>query len=258
MRSSHVMVGRGLVLAVWCVLCPVARAGNCWAIGKKGRCTDLLQTGVTREACCAGGRQPAAWSPRDLEDGRLFFWRVIEGGVPCKPCKATCAKVKCPKGQKCRRRAGVPRCVCAPKCRALRAGPGPVCGSDGRTYRNACKLLRRQCRKKNGLTLAYKGECQESCDSIKCANAGEQCVLDQNRQPHCVRCLRKCHDRKPNPVCGVNGVTYTSRCHARQAACLLGEAIPTAYRGPCRPGLTCERLRCKSGQRCLLSPGAAA
>ncbi|XP_037082017.1 follistatin-like [Pollicipes pollicipes] len=98
------------------------------------------------------------------------------------------------------------------------------------------------------------GASLESCDSIKCANAGEQCVLDQNRQPHCVRCLRKCHDRKPNPVCGVNGVTYTSRCHARQAACLLGEAIPTAYRGPCRPGLTCERLRCKSGQRCLLSP----
>ena len=82
---------------------------------------------------------------------------------PLYPSAASCADVKCQRGEKCRRRDGVPRCVCAPKCRGLRVARGPVCGNDGRTYRNYCKLLRRQCRKKSSLQLAYKGSCRSRC-----------------------------------------------------------------------------------------------
>ncbi|XP_043232280.1 follistatin-A-like isoform X2 [Amphibalanus amphitrite] len=245
-----------LLPPLWCGLMTGVQAGTCWQADKRvGRCTSLLEMGISREACCAKGPQNTAWSDDEYDnDGRLFFQRTLNGGVPCSPCKASCSDVKCDRGEKCRRRNGVPRCVCAPKCRVRRVGRGPVCGNDGRTYRNYCKLLRRQCRKKSSLLMAYKGACQTSCKSVKCARKNEQCVLDQNRIPHCAPCLRRCSDRASSPICGVNGVTYKNRCQARRAACLNGSAIPIAYRGPCRPGLTCSRLRCKQGQRCLLSP----
>ena len=69
---------------------------------------------------------------------------------------------------------------------------------------------------------------------MTCARKNEQCVLDQNRIPHCAPCLRRCTGRPASPICGVDGVTYKNRCQARRAACLNGSAIPIAYRGPCR------------------------
>lgn len=28
-----------------------------------------------------------AWSDKDLDPGKLFFWRVLAGGVPCQACQ---------------------------------------------------------------------------------------------------------------------------------------------------------------------------
>jgi len=80
-----------------------------------------------------------------------------------------CADVSCKPTEMCeldeRRR---PVCRCGDVCdgdaprqrhRALTAAVAPVCGSDGRTYRNACAVSRYICRKQHEITILYQGSC---------------------------------------------------------------------------------------------------
>lgn len=153
-------------------------------MSRGGRCTtELLGERLSREECCAsaalvGGTPAAAWSADDLDPGTLFFWRVLGGGVPCQPCRESCKGVRCPRGRKCALRHGRPRCVCAPDCSNKKKGPGqarhaagsggPVCGTDGRTYRSVCRLKKRACRRNSStLHVAYHGTCQATCDRVR-------------------------------------------------------------------------------------------
>uniref|UniRef100_T1IPB1 Kazal-like domain-containing protein n=1 Tax=Strigamia maritima TaxID=126957 RepID=T1IPB1_STRMM len=116
-------------------------------------------------------------------------------------------------------------------------------------------MLKKSCRKKKPLQVAYYGACQKSCTALRCPGK-KQCLLDQNLTPHCVRCSRACPDSKAKKyVCGVDGVSYTSFCHLRQAACQKGRAIPVAYPGKCKIGATCDTVRCPRGKTCLTEPG---
>lgn len=100
----------------------------------------------------------------------------------CLCAADTCAGVSCGEGLRCAVRWGRPQCVCAPDCSRKRLNAllpwtastaaaegegrpgghrGPVCGSDGRSYRSACRLLKRACRRNNSnLVIAYLGTCQ--------------------------------------------------------------------------------------------------
>lgn len=73
----------------------------------------------------------------------------------------SCSGIKCGPGRRCGMRHGRPQCVCAPQCGgAAGARPGPVCGTDGRTYKSLCRLRKRACRRRNKhLTLDYYGQC---------------------------------------------------------------------------------------------------
>ncbi|KAL6255466.1 hypothetical protein P5V15_013800 [Pogonomyrmex californicus] len=231
--------------------------GICWSSISNGRCKELLSQGVTRENCCASNAAAAtAYSEEDLDSGSLFFWRVLGGGVQCRPCRESCVEVKCEEGKKCVVRRGRPRCVCSPECKIPRGG-GPVCGTDGKSYKSLCRLKKRACKKGNHeLAVAYNGHCQSSCARVRCGQ-GRSCLLDQNLSPHCVRCARRCPQAPPHqvagarPVCGADGNTYKSACHLRLAACRAGRAVPVAYKGHCKRSADCTKIRCREGQTCL-------
>ncbi|KAG1677523.1 Follistatin [Nymphon striatum] len=149
------------------------------------------------------------------------------------PSRSTCKSVVCAKGRKCGIRKGKPKCVCAPKC-SKKKHKQPLCGSDGRTYRNYCSLMKRECRKNTKISIEYNGRCKKSCTETICSGR-KRCVVDQNLRPHCVKCWRPCRTRTHvRPICGVDGVTYKSNCHLRQASCLKGKAIALAYPGKCK------------------------
>lgn len=148
---------------------------------RNGRCTEILYEKSSKESCCANNRIHTAWSPEDFEPSTFFFWRVLGDGIRCTPCKGTntkrnshirsnrlvspvsCKDVECEPDKTCVIKKGRPKCVCSSKCKELktRSKRGPICGTDGRSYRNICRLKKRACRKKtHTLSIAYTGTCQ--------------------------------------------------------------------------------------------------
>ena len=78
----------------------------------------------------------------------------------------------------------------------------PVCGSDGVTYSNVCRLLSSSCLSGADLSVLYPGTCS-------CPSSCPQLALD--------------------PVCGENedGTVdqFASRCHLQAAACADGRRL---------------------------------
>ncbi|KAI5633772.1 kazal-type serine protease inhibitor domain-containing protein [Phthorimaea operculella] len=173
-----------------------------------------LSGGVPCTACaaaeCCAGKTRAAWSPKDLDSGEIFFYKALSGGVPCTACAAeSCKGVQCGAGRRCAVRDGRARCVCAATCRRA----GPVCGSDGKTYKSLCRLRRRSCRRPaKHLTLDYPGPCRG-----KFRRTGD---------PY----------RRAGPICGAMGrQTYKSLCRLRRTSCRRPAKHDTLdYPGPCR------------------------
>ncbi|XP_028414131.1 agrin-like isoform X2 [Dendronephthya gigantea] len=100
--------------------------------------------------------------------------------------------------------------TCAIRCSRKRLPP--VCGSDGKTYRNYCMLKETACRLGQNITFVHRGPC---------GTKPKTCA---------VRCPRK---RLP-PVCGSDGKTYRNYCILKETACKLGQDITFVHRGPCK------------------------
>ncbi|KAJ4942622.1 hypothetical protein JOQ06_012474, partial [Pogonophryne albipinna] len=144
-----------------------------------------------------------------------------------------------------------PRCVCAPDCSNI-TWKGPVCGSDGKTYKDECALLKAKCKGYPDLDVQYQGRCKKTCRDVLCPGSST-CVVDQTNNAYCVTCNRICPEvTSPEQyLCGNDGIVYASACHLRRATCLLGRSIGVAYEGKCIKAKSCEDIQCSSGKKCL-------
>ncbi|TRY72500.1 hypothetical protein TCAL_00311 [Tigriopus californicus] len=135
-------------------------------------------------------------------------------------------------------------CEC-PKCAEEYA---PVCGSDGSTYHNVCKLQRAACQQETSIVVVEQGPCT-GCANKTC-DLYAVCHGDGFGNGLC-QCPTSC-EQIPNAddteqVCGTDGQTYPSECHLKMEACQKQQFIVVANYGSCD---LCRDVQCKHGAHC--------
>uniref|UniRef100_A0A914VMR4 Agrin n=2 Tax=Plectus sambesii TaxID=2011161 RepID=A0A914VMR4_9BILA len=138
-------------------------------------------------------------------------------------------------------REGQPTCAC-PVCND---DLKEVCGSDGITYANACKLKQEACRIDKDIYQKYEGPC-DGCADVEC-DYYAVCVTDGKGNGEC-QCPRveDC-PQLDKPVCGTDGQTYNNLCQLKVSACHSQRFVMSASEGACD---SCADVRCPWGQRC--------
>lgn len=126
------------------------------------------------------------------------------------------------------------RCQCPERCDDYgdSVGSGPVCGSDGQDYPNACKLRKAACQQMKDIRTKYNGRC-DPCNGHSCPNK-QVCQLDEQRRPTC-RCEAEC-TADLAPVCGSDGKTYSNKCVMQVEACKKMRDIRLIHEGECSSG----------------------
>ncbi|MFN3201068.1 MAG: Kazal-type serine protease inhibitor domain-containing protein [Bradymonadia bacterium] len=214
--------------------------GQC---GGPGQCTARPShcEGPDAPVCGCDGR-----THRNACEAARAMTTVMAQG-PCPPGPCLNAR-DCGFGQWCSRPAG--QCggqgECAPLSTACAQPGGSVCGCDRRSYDDACAAATA------GTTVRLQGECvcednaqcaqDHRCTKAQCGDATGRCVARPDACPA---------PREGQQVCGCDGRTWPSECHARQ------NGVDVRDEGPC-PSSRCtigDPLGCPDGQACQSPQG---
>ncbi|XP_065060391.1 follistatin-like isoform X2 [Rhopilema esculentum] len=166
-------------------------------------------------------------------------------------CEAdSCSKLTCEEGMACRLSAdGLPLCYCQTDCSTYKHGP--VCGSDGRTYKSECYMRKRSCGQ-HRLDVEYRGTCKKNCVGVTCLER-QVCVADRSGNSYCINthCPSACPSTVSR-VCGTDGKTYLNKCALKKASCVGGRKIDFAYLGTCEVKNSCRDVQCPKKTKCML------
>ncbi|CAE1274765.1 unnamed protein product [Acanthosepion pharaonis] len=118
----------------------------------------------------------------------------------------------------------------------------PVCGMNGISYMNECKLKLENCQKRSDVQVKHKGLCN-GCENKKC-HFYAVCQSD-GKNARCV-CPSACVEVE-NKVCGTDRITYQNECELKVASCRDQKLIEVESRGDCDK---CAKVRCPFGSTC--------
>ncbi|KAL0132239.1 hypothetical protein PUN28_000198 [Cardiocondyla obscurior] len=160
--------------------------------------------------------------------------------------RGPCSEKVCQWGAICAEIGGSAVCEC-PTCPAEFQ---PVCGDDGISYSNECKLRLEACQHRREIRVLYPGLCN-GCENKKCEFYSE-CESDNGGEAKCV-CPSKCESSVKEPsgtekVCGSDGVTYDNECALKRASCTNQSLVNISYVGACE---LCARVKCDHGAHCV-------
>ncbi|XP_053970989.1 agrin-like isoform X3 [Hylaeus volcanicus] len=159
--------------------------------------------------------------------------------------RGPCSAEVCKWGAICAETNGTAICEC-PSCPAEFQ---PVCGNDGISYGNECKLRLEGCQHEREIRVLYQGQCN-GCENKKC-DYYAKCESDSAGEAKCV-CPSKCESsekefEEPEKVCGSNGKTYANECLLKAASCKSQTEITVSFIGDCE---LCARVKCEHGAYC--------
>ncbi|XP_015598499.1 agrin isoform X2 [Cephus cinctus] len=160
--------------------------------------------------------------------------------------RGPCSEKVCQWGAVCAETGETAICEC-PTCPAEFQ---PVCGDDGISYGNECKLRLEACQHRREIRVLYQGLCN-GCENKKCDHYAI-CESDSAGEAKCV-CPKNCDESEKEPpaaskVCGSDRVTYASECALKKASCSTQTLIVLSYKGDCE---LCTGVKCEHGARCV-------